>query len=92
MTRKGVRSLGLSLFPPESHASNTVTAVRAYDKLDVPKLIQVLQDEYDVVIAGGQKKLSGKIFRIGHLGLVEENDIKTVLEALAKALPKAKQQ
>ncbi len=89
LTRKGVRSLGLSLFSPDSHASNTVTAVRAYDKLDVSKLIQVLRDEYDVVIAGGQRKLSGKIFRIGHLGLVEENDIKTVLEALAKALPSA---
>ena len=89
LTRNGIKSLGLSLFSPDSHASNTVTAVRAYDKLDVPKLIQVLRDEYDVVIAAGQKKLSGKIFRIGHLGLVEENDIKIVLEALAKALPSA---
>jgi aspartate aminotransferase-like enzyme len=92
LTRKGVRSLGLSLFSPDSHASNTVTAVRASDKLDVSKLIQVLLDEYDVVIAGGQKKLSDKIFRVAHLGLVEEDDMKIVLEALAKALPKAKQQ
>jgi len=89
LTRNGIKSLGLSLFSPDSHASNTVTAVRAYDNLDVPKLIQVLRDEYDVVIAAGQKKLSGKIFRIGHLGFVEENDIKIVLEALAKALPSA---
>ena len=90
MTRNGIKSLGLSLFPQDNCASNTVTAVRAGDKLDVSKLIQVLKDEYNVVIAGGQRKLSGKIFRIGHLGLVEENDIKTVLEALAKALPKAR--
>jgi aspartate aminotransferase-like enzyme len=89
MTRSGIKSLGLSLFAQDSHASNTVTAVRAGDKLDVSKLIQVLKDEYNVVIAGGQRKLSGKIFRIGHLGLVAEDDIKTVLEALAKALPKA---
>jgi aspartate aminotransferase-like enzyme len=67
-----------------------VTAVNATDKIDVPKLIQVLREEYEVIIAGGQQKLSGKIFRIGHLGLVYDKDIKSVLEALNKALPKAK--
>jgi aspartate aminotransferase-like enzyme len=88
--RDGVKSLGLSLFPEEEYASNTVTAVNATDKIDVPKLIQMLREEYDVIIAGGQQKLSGKIFRIGHLGLVYERDIKSVLEALNKALPQAK--
>lgn len=90
ITRNGVKSLGLSLFPNEEYASNTVTAVNATDKIDVPKLIQTLRDEHDIVIAGGQAKLAGKIFRIGHLGLVEDDDIKSVLEALNKALPKAK--
>ena len=89
MTRNGIKSLGLSLFSQESHASNTVTAVKGNDKLDIPKLIQVLRDEYDVVIAGGQRKLSGEILRIGHLGLVAENDVIVILEALSKALPKA---
>jgi len=89
MTRNGVKSLGLSLFAKDSHASNTVTAANAGDKIDVSKLIQILNDEYDVIIAKGQRKLSGKIFRIGHLGLVNETDIEIVLEALAKALPKA---
>lgn len=90
MTRTGIKSLGLPLFAEDNCASNTVTAVKIDDKLDAAKLIQILRDEYNVVIAPGQRKLRGKIFRIGHLGLVEENDIKTVLEALARALPKAK--
>ena len=90
MARNGVKSLGLSLFPDEKYASNTVTAVNAADKIDVPKLIQTLQKEYEVILAGGQQKLSGKIFRIGHLGLVYEDDIKLVLETLKKALPQAK--
>jgi aspartate aminotransferase-like enzyme len=90
ITRDGVKSLGLSLFPEEEYASNTVTAVNATDKIDVSKLIQVLREEYDVVIAGGQRKLAGRIFRIGHLGLVYEDDVKSVLEALKKALPQAK--
>jgi len=90
MARTGIKSLGLPLFAEDNCASNSVTAVKTDDKLDAAKLIQILRDEYNVVIAPGQRKLRGKIFRIGHLGLVEENDIKTVLEALARALPKAK--
>jgi aspartate aminotransferase-like enzyme len=88
--RNGVKSLGLSLFPDEKYASNTVTAVNAADKIDVSQLTKILREEYEVIIAGGQEKLSGKIFRIGHLGLVYEKDIKSVLEALNKALPRAK--
>jgi aspartate aminotransferase-like enzyme len=88
--RNGVKSLGFSLFPDEKYTSNTVTAVNATDKIDVPKLIQMLQKEYEVILAGGQEKLSGKIFRIGHLGWVYEKDIKSVLEALGQALPRAR--
>jgi aspartate aminotransferase-like enzyme len=90
MARNGVKSLGLSLFPDENYASNTVTAVNVPNEIDAPKLIEVLREEYDVVLAGGQQKLSGKIFRIGHLGSVYEDDIKSVLEGLKKALPTAK--
>jgi len=90
MARSGVKSLGLTVFADEKYASNTVTAVSATDKIDVAKLIQVLREEHNVIIAGGQQRLSGKIFRIGHLGLVYEKDIKSVLEALDKSLPHAK--
>jgi len=90
MTRNGIKSLGLSLLPDESCASNTVTAVNTSDKLDVSKFVQILKEESDVVIAGGQRKLSGKIFRIGHMGLVNEDDIKVTLQAIEKALPKAR--
>ena len=90
IAREGVKSLGLSLFPEEEYASNTVTAVNTTHNIDIPKLIKVLREEHDVVIAGGQRKLAGKIFRIGHLGSVYEDDIKSVLEALNKALSRAK--
>jgi len=90
LTRNGVKSLGLSLFSDENHASNTVTAVSASGKIDVSRLIRVLEDEHDVIIAGGQERLSGKIFRIGHLGSVGDDDMEAVLEALNKALPLAK--
>ncbi len=90
LTREGVKSSGLSLFSDENYASDTVTAVNVPDKVNASKLIRLLQDEYDVVIAGGQERLSGRILRIGHLGSVSEDDMRSVLEAISKALPRVR--
>jgi aspartate aminotransferase-like enzyme len=89
MTRDGIKKLGLPLFADERYASNTVTAVGITAGLDGKKMRQVLRDDYKVVLAGGQQTLDGKIFRIGHLGMVEEKDIKEILTALEKVLPLA---
>ena len=89
MTREGIKNLGLPLFAEESHASNTVTAVSIPEGLDGKKFRQILREQYKVVLAGGQQTLDGKIFRIGHLGMVEEKDIKEILSAIQKALPLA---
>ncbi|MFC1861898.1 pyridoxal-phosphate-dependent aminotransferase family protein [Chloroflexota bacterium] len=88
-TRQGIKSLGLSLFADEAHASNTVTAVSSSNGLDTKKLLRLLREEYHIVLAGGQQTLDGKIFRVGHLGWVTEKDIETVIAALKVALPKA---
>jgi aspartate aminotransferase-like enzyme len=87
--RNEVKKRGLEILPDDQHASNTVTAVKAGDKIDAPKLQKVLREQYQVVLAGGQKDLKGKIFRIGHLGYVSEKDMKEVFEAMDKALPQA---
>ena len=87
--RDSIKSLGLSLFADESHASNTVTAVAASGGRDIKKMRQILNEEHKVVLAGGQQRLDGKIFRIGHLGLVTEADIKAVISALKVVLPQA---
>lgn len=91
VTRNGVKALDFSLFPDERYASNTVTAVNAPAKIDVSKLIRVLREEHKVIVAGGQQKLAGKIFRIGHLGSVYDHDIHQVLEALNKVVPQVRQ-
>ena len=85
----GVKSLGLSLFAEEGYASNTVTAVAASDGLDTKKMLRILREEHQIVLGGGQLRLNGKIFRIGHLGWVSEDDIKTVISALKVVLPQA---
>ncbi len=87
--RDGVKSLGLSLFADEKYASNTVTSIAGSGGLDIKKLRQIMKDEHKIVLAGGQQTLDGKIFRIGHLGWVNEKDIEAVISALKIALPKA---
>lgn len=89
LTRDGVRALGLSLFCDDRYASNTVTAVNA-GAIDVPRLLRILEEEHDTVLAGGQERLAGRIIRIGHLGSVSEDDMKSVIEALSLALPRAR--
>jgi aspartate aminotransferase-like enzyme len=87
-TRDGVKALGLELFADERFASDTVSAVKVPEGVDVNVLRKLCEDEYDLIIAGGQAKLAGKIFRIGHLGYVSEEDVKAALDVLAKALPR----
>ena len=86
--REGVKSLGMSLFPDEKYASNTVTAVSVRDGMDVKEMLKILREEYQIVLAGGQQSLQGKIFRIGHLGLITEEDIKEIISALKEVLPR----
>ncbi len=88
-TRDNLKSLGLTLFADPNYASNTITSVKVTDGLDGIKLVKILEEEHDTIVAGGQVDLAGKIFRIGHLGYMEESDIDNVIQALRLALPKA---
>jgi aspartate aminotransferase-like enzyme len=87
--REGAKSLGLTLFADEKHASNTVTAVNVPAGVEVKNLRKILREEHKVVLASGQGKIEEKIFRIGHLGYVDESNINNVMTALRVALPKA---
>jgi aspartate aminotransferase-like enzyme len=89
LTRDSVKSLGLPLFADEKHASNTVTSVAAANGLDTKKLVKIMREEYRTILGGGQQRLDGQIFRIGHLGWVTEDDIEAVVSALRSALPQA---
>lgn len=83
-TRAGVMALGLELFA--SNPSNAVTAVKVPEGLDGKKLVKLLEDKYGVTFAGGQDKLAGKIFRIAHLGYVDDLDVISAISALEMAL------
>lgn len=84
--RRGVKRLGLALFPPEEFASNTVTAVRVPQGVEAKQLLGALSQR-GIVLSGGQGQLEGSTFRIGHLGWVTVDDAHEVLNALEAALP-----
>jgi aspartate aminotransferase-like enzyme len=86
--RDGIKELGLELFADERYASDTVTAVKVPVGIDGKKLVETLRIDHDLVVAGGQEALSGKIFRVGHMGYVSDKDIDHCLLALSNVLPK----
>ncbi|WP_456482760.1 pyridoxal-phosphate-dependent aminotransferase family protein [Methanopyrus sp.] len=84
VVREGIRALGLELFVEDDGiASPTVTGVVYPEGVDDRVFRgKILRDRYDVVVAGGQDHLAGKIFRIGHMGEVRIRDMITAVTCI----------
>lgn len=83
--RAGLTALGFELFADPRFASRTVTAVKVPEGLDWKAFNGALKTR-GLVLAGGQGKLTGLIFRLGHLGSVtlgEILDAISVIEAVS---------
>lgn len=85
-TRDGLSELDLRLLADARFASPTVTTAYLPEGISGKGLLRTLDEKYGVVLAGGQGNLSGKIFRIGHMGWVSEDDLAAVLSALKQEL------
>lgn len=84
-TRAAMRGLNLPLFAPDHAASPAITAVAPVG-VEAEKVRSVIKKRFDIVLAGGQDHLKGKIFRVGHLGFVSDRDILTAIGALEATL------
>jgi aspartate aminotransferase-like enzyme len=84
MTRAGLRALGFELLADDAVASKTVTAAWIPEDLDW-KAFNGRLKRAGLVLAGGQGKLKGRIFRLGHLGSVTTDDILAAIGALETA-------
>ncbi|WP_312474286.1 alanine--glyoxylate aminotransferase family protein [Neobacillus sp.] len=85
MTREGLKAIEIPLLTSDEDASPTVTAVRT---LDAPskQMKKMLKDKFAITVGGGQKKLKGEIFRIGHMGYCTPFDIIKVLGSIEMTL------
>jgi len=90
-TRDRIASLGLKLVPTDlARASNTVTAVWWPEGVEGSAISKRAREEFGVVLGGGQGKLTGKIFRVGHLGWFSKEDIEEALDVVERLLKEAR--
>ena len=88
-SRAAVDALGLQLFPDRKYASDTVTAVNNPAGMGDPEFRKVLERQYNILLQGGQAALTGKIFRIGHMGIADWPDLLVTFAAIERILGKA---
>lgn len=85
-TRRGLVAMGIKLFAPSNGRGSAVTPAWVPDGIDGKILVKKMKEEQGITIAGGQDRLAGKIFRIGHLGYFDRFDILTTLAGLEMTL------
>ncbi|MGE0607152.1 MAG: alanine--glyoxylate aminotransferase family protein [Pirellulales bacterium] len=83
-TRAGIEAIGLEVFA--QRPADGLTAIRIPTGVDGSKFTKLLESRYGVKVAGGQSHLKGKIFRVAHMGIVDELDILATLSAIELVL------
>ena len=84
-TREAVKALGLELFAATA-PSNALTAIKVPEGVDGKKLKKNFEDQFGLIIAGGQSQLKGKIIRIAHIGYFQSLDIIQAVSTLELVL------
>lgn len=88
--RAGVAAWGLDTCAEHpSLASNTVTAIRTPADVDAREVIRIGFERYNTSFGSGLAQLGGKVFRIGHLGDLNEGMCLTALAVAEMSLAAA---
>jgi alanine-glyoxylate transaminase/serine-glyoxylate transaminase/serine-pyruvate transaminase len=85
--RAAVRAWGLGILCEDASAcSDSLTAVVMPEGLDSNALIARARDRFDLALGVGLGKLRGRVFRIGHLGALNELEVLATLGGVELAL------
>lgn len=84
--RAAIKALGLEFFGACDDSSNAVTAIKAPDGVSGKDIVKKMREKYGLTIAGGQGRVTGLIFRLGHLGYYDRFDIMTTIAGLEMTL------
>ncbi len=88
--RRAVAAWGLELVAEHpSLYSNTVSAIRVPADVDAREVIRIAYDRYCLSLGSGLSRLAGKVFRIGHLGDLNEGMALTALSVTEMAMAEA---
>jgi alanine-glyoxylate transaminase/serine-glyoxylate transaminase/serine-pyruvate transaminase len=90
-TRRAVRAWrqndGPEVFATDPGSeSDTITAVLVPEGYDADKVRQLALDKFNVSLGGGLERLRGRVFRIGHLGDLNEPMVLGSIAAIEMAL------
>lgn len=87
MLREAFKAIGLALVvEDEEAASRAVTGVYVPEGIKWSEFEKILSEKHNVLVAGGQDELKGKIFRVGTLGYLGDLDILSGIAAIEMAL------
>ena len=85
--RRGVFAWGLDLCAQEPRwYSDTVSAIRVPETVDARDVLRIAYERYRTSFGSGLSQLAGKVFRIGHLGDLNEVSCLTALASAEMAL------
>jgi aspartate aminotransferase-like enzyme len=84
----GVETMGLKPTASKEVRSKTVVAVSYPSGIDDGAFRKNLDQEHDVVVAGGFGPFKGKVFRIGCMGVINDEYVSRTLSAVAETLKK----
>jgi len=82
---EAAKKLNLKLFASQKSLSPSITSIEA-ENFDAESFRKTIQERYGIQLAGGQDHLKGKIFRVGHLGYINDRDIISVITAIGLTL------
>tara|TARA_Y100001978_G_scaffold86961_1_gene77880 strand:- start:1435 stop:2568 length:1134 start_codon:yes stop_codon:yes gene_type:complete len=82
---EAAKKLNLKLFANQESLSPSITAIETQN-FDAESFRKSIQNKYDIQLAGGQDHLKGKIFRVGHLGYINDRDIISAITAIGLTL------
>jgi len=86
--RAFVKAMGLELYPlEERYASNTLTTILNNTGIQGEAIVDMLWNDYGVLIGGGLEEVAGKVLRIAHMGTTSDSmHVLYTVEALEKTL------
>lgn len=83
-TRAGLQAIGIEIFA--ARPADGLTSALLPEGVDGSAFTKRLETRFGIKVAGGQGDLKGKIFRIAHMGIIDELDILSTLSAIELVL------
>jgi aspartate aminotransferase-like enzyme len=85
--RAGVKAMGLELFAKQP--ADGLTVITVPNGVDGAAVLGKLEKRYGLKLANGQDTLKGKIWRLAHMGYIDQFEVLSALSGLELVLPES---